>query len=226
MKNIIKTHSRLIIGLIIGFLSCFCIAAVIAYADELPEDPGYSYEVLDVEADPDDLDVPDETDEEDPSTTPAARPRGNGVAERSEAGTRDRGVERRASSPTQQQPAPAVGQFPSPIQPLASGAIIADLMDLMNPPIENDGFTPESWERYEDAMAAAWNVVFNFMSYSDLEVLIVIIQLRAAIDGLEYIDGRQPPAEVSSLGEIISYMGVGVGVMLVSVVSGALRVAS
>jgi len=189
MRAILKQHSRLIIGVIIGFVSCFIIAAIVAYADELPEEPGYAYEdeageyaaedVLDAEPDEPDLEaLPEELPPK--IKSPAPTP----------------------------QPAPVF----TPIQPMASGAIVAELMDLMNPPLENAGFTVESWERYEDAMAAAWNVVFNFMDYTDLEVLVVIIQLRTAIEGLQYIPGMEPPGEVDLLAEFPAFIALNFGI--------------
>jgi hypothetical protein len=192
-------------GIILGYAICFIGFSVftVAYADELPVVSGseeaadvYDREdVPDEEAEPDDLEV--EEPEED---TPGLRPYGNGDPERSEVGPRDRGGERRAVT---REAAPAF----SPIQPLASGMIIAELMDLMNPPIENNGFTAVSWEQYELAMAAAWDVVFNFMDYDDLEVLMVIIRLRAAIDDLEYLPGMEPPAEIDF--EVFAAVGFG-----------------
>lgn len=134
--------------------------------------------------------------------------------------------------PAQVEPVQPVAGSYIELTPFASGAIIGQLADLLQENvIDNDGYTEESWQRYETAMAAGWAVIGNFMAYTNDEVQAVIDEINAAIAGLEYPAGNPPPSsgtiDLEGLGEFVQeitvFVGFLCGLLVVLTVSGGMR---
>lgn len=203
MKHIGRNVRYLIAGLVGGFLFFFGLWALVVTASAS-------------ELEPESVEVSESTSIVQDEQPEVAAELPIGADESSE----DVQSEQSEVEPAQVEPVQPVAGSYIELIPFASGAIIGQLADLLQENvIVNDGYTEESWQRYETAMAAGWAVIGNFMAYTNDEVQAVIDEITAAIAGLEYPAGSNPTfPEISGLdAEFIAFVTCAFGTVTGSV---------